>query len=298
MRKCGNCRSLLLGDVQSCPRCGAPVPVALGVGPGASASVAAAPGPATSAPPAARSASTSAAPTVPSYGRLSIPSPVPSAPVGATSGPEAPGAPPLLREAWQPVAIETPAAAATRYKPWARVALAVAVLLVVGAAAMHLRSDPLPAGTSAFVSGQGITYTSPDGTFQVQLPQQPQVERRTIPVNGVNSTLYIALVQSAAYEAGVASVVFPAAFDRSRINDALDEMTSQGVKTANGTSVHKTLTTHGAQPALEAKFTAGDGYSGRMLVIASGSSLIMVIVHAKTGTERLYRALEESLLIH
>src|SRR5262249_34578721 len=160
-----------------------------------------------------------------------------------------------------------------------RVALAVAIAMVVGAGVMHLRSgDPLPSGTSAFVAGHGVDFVSPDGTFQAQMPTQPEVDRKTITVNGVNSTLYIAISQSDAYEMGVASVVFPAPFDSSRLNDALDQMTSEGVKSANGTSVSKTLTTHGSQPAMEVKFKAGDGYSGRMLVIASGSSLIMVIV--------------------
>jgi len=311
MRKCRNCRSLLLGDVESCPRCGAPVPVVVGVGSvpaSATAASPASPAPTPSpswlpapAPPvpaaSAPSAPAGAAPIVPSYGRLSIPPPVPAAPIGTTPGTAAPGAAPPLREVWQPVVIESPAKAAPRRKPWAVTALGVVIALVVGAGVMHLRSDPLPAGTSAFVAGRGVTYTSPDGAFQAELPKQPEMDHQTLNVNGVHAQLYIALAQSDSYEMGVASVVLPVAVDPSRINDALDEMTSAGVKSANGTSVHKTLTTHGSLPALEVKFKAGDGYSGRMLVIASGSSLIMVLVHAKTGTDRLYKALEESLLI-
>ena len=313
MRKCRNCRSLLLGDVESCPRCGAPVPVAVAAGSwtsaaGSTAPPSAAPGPSSWSPPPAPPATPAApappgagAPIVPSYGRLSIPSPVASAPIGAepAAAPGTPGAPPPLREVWQPVLTETPAKVASRPKPWGRVALAVAIALVVGAGVMHLRSgDPLPAGTSEYVAGHGVDFVSPDGTFQVQLPAQPEVDHKAISVNGVNSTLYIAITQSDAYEMGVASVVFPVPFDQSRLNAALDDMTSEGVKSANGTSVSKTLTTHGSEPAMEVKFKAGDGYAGRMLVIASGKSLIMVIVHAKSGTDRLYKALEESLIIH
>ena len=41
---------------------------------------------------------------------------------------------------------------------------------------MHLRSDPVPKDAEAFVAGKGVTYTSPDGSFQVQLPQQPVLD--------------------------------------------------------------------------------------------------------------------------
>jgi hypothetical protein len=301
MRKCRSCGSLLLGDVEACARCGAPLPVAVGASPAIAASASGSPSappapPAAPLPPATGPAPAQSAPAVPSYGRLSIPAPVPVAPVGTSpSGGGSTGAPPL-REAWQPVAIAVPVAA-PRKKPWARVALALAVIIVVGAGILHLRSDPLPAGTSAFVAGNGVTYTSPDGVFQVQLPQNPQVEHETISVNGLSAPFYLGLVTSDSYEMGAASVVYPGSFDPARVNDALDAMATQGVKGANGTSVVKTPTMHGAEPAIDVKFKAGDGYSGRMLVVANGGSVVMLIVHAKSGTDRLFKALEESLLI-
>ncbi len=53
----------------------------------------------------------------------------------------------------------------------------------------------------------------------------------------------------------------------------------------------------GPLPAIEGEFKAPDGYSARILVVAPGSTMILVVVHAKTGTDRLYKALEASLLI-
>src|SRR5262245_51535616 len=295
MRKCGQCRSLLLGDVETCPRCGAPVPVAVGVAPAVTSagsppapSVAApapswpsappaptaaapswapapaapppswppAPAPAAPAPawgapvapapswppappagPAASAAPASETSRAPSYGRLSIPPPVPPTPVGAAYAPAAPAAQAPVSDAWQPFVIAAPAKPAIHHKPWARVALAVVVALVVGAAVMHLRSDKMPAGTSAFVAGNGVTYSSPDGAFQVQLPEQPQVQRQTLNFNGVRAPLYIGVVQTNSYVIGVASIVSPTRFSRSRVNDALDAMATQGAKSAHGTGL-------------------------------------------------------------
>jgi hypothetical protein len=280
MRRCSSCRSLLLGDLDSCPRCNAPLRVAVGVAPAAAPAPAAFAAPTVAAPtpawppaPAAPSAPSAPAP----YGRLSIPTPGAFTPA-------------------QQYVVETPAKTATLRKPWARVALAVAVVLVVGAAIMHLRSDPLPAGTTAFVSGDGVTYTSPDGAFQVQLPQQPEVQHHMLTINGVNAPLYLGIVQTHSYAIGVASLVSPVPFNRSRINDALDAMASQGVKSAHGTGVHKVMTMHGAQPAIDARFKV-NGHVGHMLAVATDSSIILLFVFAKSGTDRLYKALDDSLLI-
>jgi hypothetical protein len=253
--------------------------------------------PAPSWPPAP---ATPSAPTagpssrVPSYGRLSIPSPVASAPLGAPPAP-APSTTPPAYEAWQPYVTETPAATAAGHKPWARVALAVVIVLVVGAAIMHLRSDPLPAGTSDFVAGKGVTYTSPDGAFQVQLPQQPQVIQQTFTLNGVSAPLYIGVNQSNSYVIEVASIVSPVPFG-SRVNDALNEMAAQRVKSAHGVGVRQVTTMHGSQPALDARFKA-NGHVAHMLVVATDSSVILLMVYAKSGTDRLYKALDDSLLI-
>jgi hypothetical protein len=197
---------------------------------------------------------------------------------------------------WQQATVTSPVKTNVIHKPWARVALAVAIVLVVAAGVMHLRSNPLPAGTSDFVAGQGVTYTSPDGAFQVKLPQQPQVDHRMLNVNGVNAPLYIGVVQSNSYVIGVASVVSPVPFDHSHVNDALDEMATQGVKSAHGTGVRKVMTMHGAKPAMDARFKT-NGHVGHMLVIATDSSIVLLFVYAKTGTDRLFKALDESLLV-
>jgi hypothetical protein len=34
-----------------------------------------------------------------------------------------------------------------------------------------------------------------------------------------------------------------------------------------------------------------------VLIMASGPRLIMLLVHSKTGTDRLYKALEDSLIV-
>ena len=39
------------------------------------------------------------------------------------------------------------------------------------------------------------------------------------------------------------------------------------------------------------------GYDARLLVVLSGSTLVVLLVHAKSGTDRLYQALEASLII-
>jgi hypothetical protein len=280
MLKCRQCRSLLLGDVESCPRCGAPVPVAVGVAPEATAS----PG----APPAF------AAPRAPSYGRLSIPSPVAAAPVAATVG-STPATTQPAYDTWQPDVTDTPVKVTIAHKPWARVALAVAIVLVVGAAILHLRSDPLPAGTSDYVAGKGVTYTSPDGAFQVQLPQQPQVTEQTFSLNGVNVPLYMGVVESNSYVIDVASIMSPPALGKN-VDYALKQLAAQRVKSAHGVGVQQVTTMHGAEPALEARFKV-EGHVAHMLVVATKSSAVVVLVAAKTGTDRLYKVLVDSLLI-
>jgi hypothetical protein len=298
MRKCPNCRSLLLGDVESCPRCGAPVPVAVGVAPAATAPVAAPASPTWPPAPAAGSVAASApedgGSRVPSYGRLSIPPPVAPAPPGYAPA-SAPAAPLPAYEQWQATAATSPVKTSISHNPWARVALAVVVALVVGAAVMHLRSDPLPAGTSDFVAGKGVSYVSPDGAFSVLLPQQPQVAHETIALNGVNVPIYIGLVQSDSYVIGVESIISPVPFG-SHVNDDLQELASHGVKSAHGFAVRTVATMHGAQPAIEAHFKA-NGHVGHMLVVATDSSMILLFVYAKTGTDRLFKAVDQSLVI-
>jgi len=292
MRKCRSCGYLLLGEADACGRCGTPLQ-AVTAGAPAPAAVATA-SPVTPAPaPAAPVAGP--APLAPAFGRLSIPPPGgPATPVGATP----PSPPPALVEQWQPVMVAPAAPAhAPRTTRIGVLALVVVILLAAVAGVMHLRSDPLPAGTSAFVAGGGVTYTSPDGAYQVQLPTQPETDQNTISENGVSATIYSALVSTDSYEIGAASIVFPSSIEPDRISAALDSALTQGINGTNGKLVHKDLTMRGTLPAIEGQFKAPDGYSARMLVVARGATMILIAVHAKSGTDRLYKALEAQLLI-
>ena len=203
MRKCRSCGYLLLGEGDSCTRCGAPLEVV----------TAGAPAPAV-VPGSGRTPP--AAPAPPAWGP-----PPPSGPPVPASGPISQPLP-ALREAWHPVTVTTPVARAPRSTRLGMIALAVVIALVVGVGAMHLRSDPLPAGTSAFASGGGVTYTSPDGAFQVQLPKAPELDQQPINMNGVTATLYTAIVSTDDYEIGGGSMVMPSVVAPANVSAALD----------------------------------------------------------------------------
>ncbi len=162
---------------------------------------------------------------------------------------------------------------------------------------MHFRSDPLPKGTSAFASGGGVTYTSPDGGYQVQLPQTPTEDQRTATVNGITATVYAAASSTSDYEIATFSIVFANPVVSSRIDDVLEAALTGGVSGVDGKLVHKSLLTRDTLPAIEGSFKAGDGYRAHVLIVGSGSTLIMLLVHSKTGTDRLAQALEDSLII-
>ena len=293
MRKCRSCGYLLLGEGDSCTRCGAPLPaLTSGVPVTAGATSAAAP----AAAPASWGGPSAPALPRSSFGRLSIPPPVgPTAPASGPEGP--PSALPALREAWQPVTMPAPVGrpGPTRL---GLVALAVSVALLSGAGVSRLlHSDPLPSGTSAFVNGGGVTYTSADGAFLVQLPQSPTIDQRTITVDSVSATIYTAIASGHDYEIGAASIALPISISPDRVNAVLESALAEGIHGSNGKLVHKNVTMRGSQPAIEGRFNAPDGYKAHLLVVSSGSTLIMLIVHAKTGTDRLYKALETSLLV-
>jgi len=321
MRKCSSCGYLLLGDGEVCARCGGPVvagrPVRVPAAAAAPAGGATTPTGGTAVPPANSWAaatpppawppapsgpgsvpapsvpSAQPTPAVPSYGRLSIPPPVSAPPPGNPSA----GAPLVpLRESWEPATVTAPVAK-RRPKVWAQLALVVAIVLVAGAAVVHMHSDPLPAGTSGFVAGGGVTYDSPDGSFEVQLPQTPTTDQEAITVNNVTATLFTALSSTSDYEIGAADIAFPSVVPAARVNDMLDAALTKGVDGTHGTLVKKIFTRHGVLPAIEGHFNAPDGYRAEILVVSNGWSLVLLIVHSKTGTDRLFKALEDSLII-
>jgi hypothetical protein len=91
-----------------------------------------------------------------------------------------------------------------------------------GCRSRHRSGRPLPAGTSSFVNGGGVTYTSADGAFLVQLPQSPMIDQRTITVDSVSATIYTAIAAGRDYEIGAASIALPLAISADRVNAVLE----------------------------------------------------------------------------
>ena len=48
---------------------------------------------------------------------------------------------------------------------------------------------------------------------------------------------------------------------------------------------------------MEATFKAPDGYGARMLVLSFDAKMYVLFVHAKTGVDRLYNALDKSFTV-
>jgi len=203
---------------------------------------------------------------------------------------------PPLRESWQPVSLTAPAAP-SRSNAIGAIALAVVVAFVVGVGVMHFRSsDSLPAGTSAFAAGKGVVFTSPDGVYQAQFPQAVTTELAPSAGNGL--ILRRAYAKSDSYEIVAASSVAPAPVPAASVNILLEAGLSAEIANLNGKLQNKKETTFAGMPAIEASFKGSDGYPARILVVASGADIFEVVVHAKTGADKLFYAFESSLIIY
>jgi hypothetical protein len=176
------------------------------------------------------------------------------------------------------------------------IALVVALAFAAGFGVMHRHSDPLPAGTSAFVAGKGVTYTSPDGSFQVLLPQSPALDTDSMTLNSMTATIFAATIEGDGYDLAVASIAFPDRVTSLQVRNALDAAFEERVSVAGGKLERKDLTMRDKLPAVEGRFNL-NGLHAHMLVVASDSALVLIAVQAKTGTDRLYRALEASLIV-
>lgn len=288
MRKCGSCGYLLLGDGDSCGRCGALLPAA-------AAGPAAAPGPAVAQDPAA--------PLRSPFGRLSIPAPVPVAattPAAASGAGSPPPPAPDTRSQWSPAVppeMVTVASGAPRATRLGVIALVMALAFAAGFGVMHLRSDPLPAGTSAFVDGKGVTYTSTDQSFQVRLPQAPTLDTSTMTLNSMTATIFTATTEGNGYQIAVASIEFPDRLTSAQVKAALDAAFKERISIEGGKVEQKDLTMRGTLPAVEGRVDAGGGRHAHMLIVASDTALVLIAVAAKSGTDRLYKALEASLVV-
>jgi hypothetical protein len=177
------------------------------------------------------------------------------------------------------------------------IALVMALAFAAGFGVMHLRSDPLPAGTSAFVDGKGVTYTSTDQSFQVLLPQAPTLDTSTVTLNSMTATIFAATTEGNGYQIAVASIEFPDRLTSAQVQAALDAAFRERISVAGGKVEQKDLTMRGKLPAVEGRFDAGGGRHAHMLIVASDTALILIAVAATSGTDRLYKALEASLVV-
>ena len=277
MRKCPACGYLVFGDSESCKHCGAPL------------------APAATAPPTAPPAPvTSGAPPLTA---MAVPPPVPRA--GPPSASPPPPTPPIDRDYWSPPPPSAPAPS-SRPKSRSVLVLVVVISMALGWVAFDhfANANALPPGTSAFVAGHGVPYTSPDHTFGAQFPATPTVESRVIPVSGTSATINMAHLQTDDYEIVAASMVLPISIPAAEVTPVLRDVlnksaTDQGDKIASQTEVN-----HFGVPGIEIRAKVSDGYTARFMVLISGSRIYLLGVHAKTGTDRLYDALLSSLTMY
>jgi hypothetical protein len=286
VRKCPKCGYILLGAVDHCTNCGAAL---------TAASVGASPATATpgAAPPAAPPF---VAPPSP-FG----PPPAPPSPYGAAPAP-APYANtpnPCAPIAWAPAPTPFDVKATPGRSPALRIAIAVLVaLLVAGGGAKFLQhNDALPSGTSDFAKGNGIPYVAPDHSYTAQFPMSPAESSAQVPAGGYVLTMYMALDSNVNYEVGIAEAALPVAIPQGRVSDALDAGLQNAADGMKGSIKSKGTTTVDGFPAVEAHAKAGDGYQVRMLAIVTSHHIYILMVHSKTGADKLFDALKASFVM-
>ena len=95
-----------------------------------------------------------------------------------------------------------------------------------------------------------------------------------------------------------ASVQLPSVITSDRVDAALESMVNSRASTAcSGKLVHKSAITRDNLPAIGGASQGAGRLPRGLLVVASGATLIVLGVHAKTGTSRLFKALEDSLIV-
>jgi hypothetical protein len=162
----------------------------------------------------------------------------------------------------------------------------------------QIHSNSLPPGTSAFVAGRGVSYSSPDHTFDARFPATPTVESRVIPLSMHSATIHMAELQTDDYEIVAASMVLPVALPSEQAGPVMHEVltraaTDQGDKVTSQADVIQQ-----GVPGIEVHVKVHDGYNARFLVLMSGSRLYLLGVHSKRATDRLYNALVSSLVMY
>lgn len=273
---------MLFGEGDTCKHCGAAL-AATPVRVGATSPSA--------APPAA-AAPSALGPTPPALPRVSGPftPPVPPAPAASAHVP---------REFWTPETTTAPSGPRPRSQTGIVVALVTLFVLasLIGYG-LYRRATALPPGTSAFVAGHGQTFDSPDGTFSVQFPSNPEVDDTPVQAAGLTIPTIIATSEGAGYQIMVSSAVFPVNIPRDEVNERLDTMLSSGMAKAPAQLVAKHTTLRGGLPGIDATYKAEDGSTAHALVLVWSNKVYFLLVHAHLGTERLFHALDTSFVVH
>ena len=250
-------------------------------------------------PPAAgrRGARRERAADRPAPTRAAVP---PAAPVFGSAVAPAESVPaPIAREYWSP-----PGPAVTtkegRAKPRTLLALVAVASMAFGWVAVghFLPGDPLPPGTSAFVAGHGVPYSSPDHTFDASFPSTPTVEQRAIPVASWSATLSLGQAQTDDYEVVAASMVLPISIPDGQAEAAVHDIVEFGTAATNSHIASEKPVVEDGVSGVEVRAKVSDGYSARLMVLSSGRRIFLLGVHAKTGTDRLYKALVDSLVLY
>ena len=265
MRKCQICGYLVLGEGETCKHCGALLPRM-------SALVA------SGAPPPA-----------------AAPAPV-GAPASSTSFSRRP---PVERDSWDapsPVPVK-PARSNTPRVVIAFIAIASMALGWV-AVGQFFQADNLPAGTSAFVAGHGVPYSSPDHTFDAQFPSQPKLVQKQFSIASTGATLNLAQAQTDDYEVVAASMVVPVRVPDSEVDTAIHQILNAGAASQDAKILNEKHVTIEGAPGIEVRAKVKDGYDARLLVIVSGSRFYLLGVHARSATAKLFDALVSSLIIY
>jgi hypothetical protein len=188
-----------------------------------------------------------------------------------------------------------PPPAQKRHRGKIALVIVVAVLGAFVAYGAYARNQP-PPGTADFVAGHGVDFTAADGSYTAQFPKDPLVEANPVTIQGAQLTVTAASVQTDDYEIMTASVALPASIPSDKVDQALEEGMQASVSGAKGDLKSKHRITRGGLPAIDATFEASDGYRARELILLTGNHIDLVFVHAKTGVDKLFHALDTSFV--
>ena len=214
-------------------------------------------------------------------------------------GVAAPAPEPIGGEYWTP---PTPVVTAKRTSstPRSLIVLISVMSMALGFVAVNhvFNRNALPSGTSDFVAGRGVPYSSPDHTFDARFPTTPTVEQKPFQTASGTVTMNLAQVQADDYELVAASLVLPVSVSGDRVDAVLHNILMEGANAQGAKISSETRITRYGATGLEVRAKVKDGYEARMVVLVSGSHVYFLGAHAKRGTVRLYDALMGSLVLY